>query len=200
MLEGGEVLEPNDFAHIAELHVKGIDDSLPALLGQQYAARFYSFLAASSCERLFVERVAGRVESVCVTSEAPDSLNARIVRATFPSLIPAALAALQKRPFRRFLRGVLSELAQTTDASKTPEITYIFTNAQVRGTGMGKRLIERVDQRLGELGFEGYYVKTLDDPDNRALAFYDAQGFERIGTKIESGRRFVEFHKLLAKR
>ena len=53
---------------------------------------------------------------------------------------------------------------------------------------------------LAARGVHTYYVKTLDDPGNRAIAFYEREGFERIGTRIEAGRRFVEFHKRLDQR
>lgn len=199
MVEGGETLEPTDLMRIARLHVESIDDSLPALLGERFASRLYAFLAISDRERVFVERVEGRIESVCVVSEEPTTLNSRITRATLPSLIRGALGAVLTRPaFRRILWGTLNDASRGTNAQKTPEITYIFTNEQLRGRKLGKRLIERVDERLQEVGVGVYCVKTLDDPANRALAFYDALGFARLETRVDAGRRFVEFRKRLS--
>ena len=55
----------------------------------------------------------------------------------------------------------------------------------------------RVDEAMRDQGIDVYYVKTLEDPDNRAIAFYEREGFERIGIRLERGRRFVEFHRRL---
>ena len=132
-------------------------------------------------------------------SEAPGSLQSRIARATLAQLLPSALAALLTRvALWRFLAATFREaLRSHPEPEKAPEITYVFTNPQFRGRKLGRRLIERVDELLRARGIDVYYVKTLDDPGNRVIAFYEREGFERIGTRDEAGRRFVEFHKRL---
>ena len=80
---------------------------------------------------------------------------------------------------------------------QAPEITYIFTNSALRGLGLGGLLIERVEAYLREAGFSSYYVKTIDDPSNRAIGFYEDNGFVEIGRRIEAGRSFVEFQRKL---
>jgi len=185
-----------DIECIASLHVQSIDDSLPALLGERYAARFYSFLAASTRERLFVERLDGRVASVCVVSLAPNSLQARIARGTLSSLMAAAFPALRNAAFRAYLRGLIQDATgKTAEPHPAPEITYIFTDPDARGTGLGAKIIQRVDAALREEGYEAYYVKTLDEAENPAIAFYLSNGFARLGIRTEAGRSYVEFRK-----
>ena len=93
-------LSSNDFERIGQLHVESIDDSLPALLGSTYAAELYRFLATSEHELLFVELTQERVESCCVVSLDPDSLQARIARATWFALGRYSLVALRRRAFK----------------------------------------------------------------------------------------------------
>lgn len=202
MMDPDRPLSEADVDRMAALHVESIDDSLPALLGVAFARRLYRFFEASSRELVVVERVEGRVASVCVVSFDPASLQSRITRATLGSLVPAAAAAfLAKAAFRAHLRHAVADAIKGSDtALHAPEITYVFTDRQLRGRQLGKRLIERVDRGLAARGFDTYYVKTLDDPDNRAIAFYQANGFARIGSRLEGGRRFVEFHKSPAPR
>ena len=158
-------LSSSDLERVGQLHVESIDDSLPALLGARYAASLYQYLARSAEEVLFVEFTGERVDSCCVVSLAPDSLYGRIARATWPSLLWHAALALRQRAFRDFLRGAARDAFRATPGtSKTPEITYIFTNQNVRGRGLGRVLIERVDAHLREAGFGSYFVKTLDEP------------------------------------
>lgn len=198
MLAEGSLAE-EDLTRIAALHVESIDDSLPALLGPRYGARFYRFVAASPRETLFFERVEGRVESVCVVSEDPATLHARVARATFPALAAAAArAVLRRAAFRSRLRHFLAdELSGGSGEVHGPEITYIFTHREMRNRRLGARLLERVDAYLRQRGAPGYYVKTLDDPGNRALAFYAENGFTRLDPLHEAGRRFAVFHKKL---
>jgi len=195
-----ERLSDSDLARVAALHIESIDDSLPALLGSGFAKRMYRYLEASDSELVLVERVSGRIESVCVVSFEPHDLQPRIVRATLVALAWGAAFAIFTRPeFRRLLWNVARDAVSGSDVeAKAPEITYVFTNAQLRGQRLGRKLVERVDAALREREIDGYFVKTLDDPSNRALRFYAENGFERVGSRTEGGRRFVEFHKDLA--
>jgi ribosomal protein S18 acetylase RimI-like enzyme len=192
-------LGPDDLRRLGALHTECIDDSLPALLGPGFAGRLYGYLAGSPREHLLFERVDGRVESAVVVSESPGDLHGRIARALLPHLLAAAFVALVRRAaFRRFVLGTLRDLWGTVPgAEHAPEITYIFTNPRLQGRRLGRRLIGRVDALLRSRGLERYYVKTLDDPANRAIGFYEREGFERIGVRAEAGRSFVEFEKRL---
>jgi ribosomal protein S18 acetylase RimI-like enzyme len=197
----GAALDRADLARIAELHVASIADSLPGPLGCAFARRMYRFLARSERELVLVERVGGRVESACVLSEDPASLQARLVLATFPALATAATVALLRRAaFRDWLRHRVAETLAGGEGEPGPEITYIFTNPDLRGRGLGARLVERAEAYLRARGAREFWVKTIDDPANRAIAFYEASGFARHGAKREGGRLFVVLHKKLEPR
>ncbi|MDA1185864.1 MAG: GNAT family N-acetyltransferase [Acidobacteria bacterium] len=196
MVDSEVQLDAADFDRMAWLHVDSIDDSLPALLGVGFSDRLYRFLARSPDETLFPERVDGRIESVCVLSFAPASLHGRILRGTLPVLVLHALSAFVMRPdFRTFLRRSVAEARRDVESPAAPEITYIFTNGRLRGHGLGARLLARVETYLRDRGETACFVKTLDTADNRAIAFYEENGFAPIGTRAEAGRRFVQFQK-----
>jgi len=128
------------------------------------------------------------------------NVDRRILAASAPGLLWDALIALISRPaFRYYLwaraKDVLGGAGRRVPG---PEITYIFTNRSVRNRGLGHRLIERVDAFMASQGVDAYFVRTLDDPSNRALGFYDRHGFDRIGTHSEGGRAFVDFERRFA--
>jgi GNAT superfamily N-acetyltransferase len=195
-------LSDPDIVRVAALHVESIEDSLPALLGAGLARRLYRYLCSSDSELVMVERIDGQVESVCVVSFDPESLQGRIAVATLPALVWRAVWAVLAKPlFRSMLWNVARDaVSPAAEQVKAPEITYVFTNTRSRGKRLGQRLIERVDAELRDRGIGCYFVKTLDDPSNRAVRFYDENGFDRLGSRIEGGRRFVEFQKNLAPR
>ena len=39
--------------------------------------------------------------------------------------------------------------------------------------------MERVDAHIDARGVDGYFVRTVDDPANRAIGFYEANGFDK---------------------
>jgi len=197
-VNSASTLAEADLARLAELHVASIDDSLPALLGERFTRGLYRFFSASELELLLVERVEGRIEGACVVSLAPATLNRRIARATFGSLLPAAVrSVLTRSEFRALLWHTLRD---SGEEEKVPEITYVFVASVLRGRNLGQRLVGQVDAALSERGVAGYYVKTLDDPANRAVQFYEQNGFRCIGLRKEGGRNFVEFHRQLSVR
>src|SRR5215470_1387595 len=192
-----EPLSDLDVSRIAALHVASIGESIPTMLGAWYARAFFGALRSSRHERLFTVRVDGRVESACVLSFEPGTLYGRVLRATLPQLALAASAALlRSAQFRRFVASFVRELARGgARETHAPELTYIFTHPQIRSRGLGKTLLHRLDRHLRERGVASYYVRTIDEASNRALAFYDAHGFQRIGRELEGGRPFVLFRK-----
>ena len=147
-------LSETDIAQAAALHVESIDDSLPALLGPGFARRLYRYLDASESELVLVERIDGRVESVCVVSFEPESLQRRIARATLGHLaLSAAWSVLVSPLFRAYLWNFARDTIRgTEDHAKAPKITYLFTNAQFRGRRLGQRLIKQVDSELRDRG------------------------------------------------
>ncbi len=197
VLEPGEALSTRDVDRIAAIHVASIEDSLVTLIGGDYARRFYYWLADSEHEWILIERIDGGVESACVVSLEPASLYSRCVRATWPSLVRSSLSALFRRlAFWSFLLSFARDgLRSGATAAPGPEITFIFTSERSRGSGLGGRLLRRADAFFRRRGMKTYFVKTIDDPANRALSFYDRNGFRRIARKTEGGRRFMVFQK-----
>jgi ribosomal protein S18 acetylase RimI-like enzyme len=197
MLENGESLSREDLARVAALHVASIDDSIPTMLGERYARAFFAYLAHAPYEYLFIERVDGRIESVCVVSLAPATVYMRTLRATLPQLVVSAgLAVFRSAKFRRFVVRFVRDLAAGAgEAQHLPDITYIFTHPELRSRGHGGRLVKRVEKFLRARGTPLYTVRTIDEDWNRALHFYEAQGFHRTGRQVEGGRPFALFEK-----
>ena len=191
-----------DFARLGDLHTRSIPGSLPELLGPRYSKSLYRFLASSRQELLLVERLEGQVESACVVSLEPETLFRRLLLGTLPPLVGAGLLGLRRRAFRRYLRSLLKEKLSGGKSSDlpAPAIVYVFTSAESRGSGLGARLLDRAAAAMATQGHEAIYVKTLSDPSNRALAFYEREGYQRRRELLEGGQTFTEFARPLAAR
>lgn len=199
MLDGEREHRECDLRRLAELHVEAIDDSIPSFLGAAYAFHLYRYLAVSDLEEVVTERVCDRIGSGCVLSFAPDSVQSRIARATWAPLLHRGFSAgLQRPDFRAFAAATLREAVRGgTPPLPGPAIVYLFTDAALRGRGLGKRLIERADALVAERGRDSYFVQTIDEPGNRAIGFYEDAGFVRIGSRDERGRCFALFQRKL---
>lgn len=194
-----EPLSAADVERMAELHVASVEDSIPTMLGAGYAKAFFRYLAGSGREVVLTAREGGRIESVLVLSFEPGTVYGRTLRATWLQLLASAgRAVVLSSVFRRFVVRFVGDLARgTAGQAHTPEITYAFTRESLRSTGMGSKLVARADALLRALDVTSYYVRTIDAPTNRALAFYERNGFDRIERQIEGGRAFAVLRKEL---
>jgi len=50
---------------------------------------------------------------------------------------------------------------------------------------------------LNKPGVDGYYLETLSGPLNRAVRFFEQNGFRRIGQRHDVGSSFVELRRTL---
>lgn len=170
---------------VVTLHLECLPGSAFSRLGRETVSRFYAFVLRSGCEALFVEAGQG-TRGAAVLSLEPFTLMRRFLFANLFS--PAWLISLSLRPLAVF--RVASEIvfgSGVPDAVKgLPEVVQIFAAATARRKGVGSRLLGQVQARLEQEGRAHYFLKTGKTPGNRALEFYKARGFERIGETPEN--------------
>lgn len=196
----GDVLGRRDVEQLARAHVEALPESLVSRVGGRYPQAFYRYLAGSADELILIDRVApgGELRAACVVSLAPATLSRRLLSRT--PLVVHALLAVRRLPLRALLvtsRAGAGSPGEAPPPSPGPEILLLFAVPQSRGQGVGARLLERCEALLVERGFEGLWVKTRDDPGNRAIDFYRREGFAPAGSVSRHGKRLVRFHKPL---
>lgn len=179
-----------DFRRLAALHLRCLPDSLVSRMGERYAGSFYRYVARSGREHLLVEREAGEIVGACVISSDPDSLNRRLIVGS--GLVAAALTRVHRLPLGAIVRESLASDARPADPRPAgwPELILIFTDPAGRGRGVGTRLMSRSEELVGQHGHRGFWLKTLDDPANRALDFYRGRGMSPSGRLSVHGRPF----------
>jgi GNAT superfamily N-acetyltransferase len=192
-------LAPRDVALLARMHVEALPESLVTLVGERYARAFYRHLGASVAELVLLERdAAGALVGACIVSTEPATLSRRLLVRT-PLALMAPLA-LHRLPLGGLVRGALGGRDAAAPAQPDgPEILLVFTVPERRGSGVGARLLARAETLLAERGFRRLLVKTRDDPANRALGFYEREGFVRRASVTKLGKRLVLFEKPLTR-
>jgi GNAT superfamily N-acetyltransferase len=177
---------------LAELHRSCLPDSVVSRLGPGYARSFYRYVTRSPRELVLSERDAeDRVVGGAVLSLDPVTLNRRLLTGT--QLVPRM--ALRGRLLWDLVRDLLAPGSERGDENHLPELLLIFAASSVRGRGIGTGLVARLEAALAERGIAEYRVKTIADPANRALAFYERLGFSRAGEVVAQGRRFQVFRR-----
>ena len=185
-------MEARDIGDLAQLHRSSLPDSLVSELGAAYTRSFYRYVTSSSRELVVSERGDGdRIIAGAVLSFDPHGLNRRLLLST--SLV---LHLLWKLPLvLRLAFAPRNSDDGSSDVHDMPELLLIYAAGEVRSRGIGARLVERIEQALRARGVRQYQVKTVADPANRALSFYERLGFTRSHIVAKQGKRFQVFTK-----
>lgn len=191
-------LSAGDCARLAALHREALPDSAVSELGQRYADCFYRYLRASSYDRVFVLRdERGQVMSGCVLSLRPKTLRRRLLTRT-PLLLYALPWFVRSRGRRAASTGPQPTNPPPAATQDIPELLLIFTAREERSRGAGAALLKQCETFLAAEGFPEYVVRTVDEPGNRAIGFYDRNGFVTCGQSTDHGRVFRVFKKKLS--
>ncbi|MEH0471149.1 GNAT family N-acetyltransferase [Streptomyces sp. B21-097] len=110
-----------------------------------------------------------------------------------PEQVATALAAELADPHvevllarsRGRLVGIVVTLARHPDpADPDPWIGLLMVDAAVQGQGFGRRIVERVEERLRAAGHEAVRLAVLD-ANPQGLAFWTALGYEVVDHRTD---------------
>ncbi len=71
----------------------------------------------------------------------------------------------------------------------------IFSDPAARGRGLGRKLLVRCERFLAGQGYHRYVLRTLADEANRAIKFYEDNGFNLVCRLEKRGKRYCFFEK-----
>ncbi len=184
----------SDERELAQLHRACLPTSSLGWLGVSAIEKYYRFVRQSEHEKLFIEKE-GALQAAAVLSLAPKTLMQR-----FFSFCLRDVKFLLSLPFHHPV-GVCRTMIAILDQSPgglpdLPEVVQIFTAENMRGQGLGGRLLATVEDFLRSRGINEYSLKTEDLRSNRAVSFYLKKGFSRI----MSGNGMIYFRKLVSVR
>ena len=182
-------------AAAADLHCDSLPGSIISMLGPAYALAFYRFAASSDTHSVFVARDGkGQIIGGAVLSLDPTSLSMRLLFQT------PLLLHLMRRPslaLQTTWDALCEKLWPNNDKQtyRIPEVVAIFTETNHRNHGVGKELIQEIEAYLVARGIYRYMVRTRGNFENRAINFYEREGFQYIDRYYAHGTWF----QLLAK-
>ncbi len=165
----------------ARLHDACLPGSLLSKLGPSLTGHFYAFALSSNKEKVFYEANPG-LQGVAVLSMEPDTLMKRFfLECTSRPGLLLSLPFTRPAAVVKTALGIVMPEKAPEKIHGLPEVVHIYTGHAARRQGIGKNLLAQVEQYLARLRVKTYFLKTENLPQNQALAFYKASGFERAG-------------------
>ena len=167
-------------------------------MGVGYAHAFYRYVARSARELIVTGRDdTGRIIAATVVSVEPATFNRRLLLHT-PLLSRLVVhSATILADWWRAPRDTQAVQSPVRALDAMPSMLLIYTAAGTRGAGHGAALLRAVEAQLQARGVAAYQVRTELHPGNRALRFYDTNGFTRAGVAVRLGKSFQVFVRRL---
>jgi GNAT superfamily N-acetyltransferase len=190
-------LTESDIETLAELHRQCLPESLVSQLGHRFARSFYRYIRRSEQELIVMHRQDEHIAGACVLSLSPSTLDRRLVFNS--ALLLSAVLRLHRLPLLKMCALERKSTSQGDSRRETlPEVILIFTAPEMRGKGIGLKLLTECERKLSSDGLDRYVVRTLAYPENRALDFYRSNGFIPKTQVDKHGKRYQVFEKLLS--
>ena len=189
-----EPLRPEHVAAVADLHVANLT-GLVTVLGPRTARAFYDGCAESPLAIGFVAIEDGRVLGFVLGSTVPGELK-REVAARRPVATGFAMAAgilMNPRAFLWLVKSFRGPDEGSYDAAAA-ELTYIAVTPDAQRHGAGRQLVDAFTAALREKGVRSYDL-SVDEDNTAAAAFYERNGFVRLGSYREFGKVHIRYRR-----
>jgi ribosomal protein S18 acetylase RimI-like enzyme len=180
-LEQSIIMQTKDIQEAAKLHKRCLPASLIGDLPEWMIEKFYKSISESVELDLVLHRIDGVVIGVAVLSKVGFGGSKKAL----PKL--AYFSVLIKNPrdvLMSFFRG-----SSSVSSSNNINIEFLFVDSSDRSKGVGGQLVGSLKSRYSQI-----YVSTRSNSDNRALSFYQKNGFKKVAERVVAGREFTEFY------
>jgi len=174
---------------VAVLHMAAIHFGLLPLLGASFLTKFYLSLLSAPEAALWIARDGQRVVGFLAGCINVTAVYRHIISRWGLSLsLAAGLALLRPTVIRRLPSILVYPMRRTRSTAAAPaateaELLSIAVNPDVRGRGIGHALVFAFEEFL-RIGRVPVYRVATNVAERASNAFYQALGFEPIGTTI----------------
>lgn len=185
-----------DIDRLAALHRASLPRSILSVLGQPAVVRYYRQVLGSRDELVAIARnERGTIDAGVVVSRAPGTLLQRFARAA-PVVLATELGKnlLASGDLRRRFARRLRE-SEAPGTAGIPELVQIFTDASLRGRGIGADLVRSCEDALRRERVPAYVIRTHRDDNDAGIRFYRRLGFTIIGETRSFGDHYVVMKK-----
>jgi N-acetylglutamate synthase len=182
---------------VARLHCASLTGLLTRL-GVPAARAFYIGCLRTPAAVGFVAVEEGVVRGVVLGSAHPDRLDGEVLRKNPIGTLAALCRGVVRHPSSL---GWLLKSRRGQDEGgydrRVAELKYLAVEAEHRGGGVGRRLVETFAGAMREAGVQVYQL-SVDDDNQVAIAFYERLGFRSVGRYREFGAMHRRYEMRIA--
>ena len=179
-------LGPEHVDGVARLHCSALTGLLREL-GEAAVRAFYAGCVRTGSAAGFVYLQQGEVRGFVLGSVHPDRVKRAVVRNNPAGTLGGMLLGIFRRPAA--LAWLLRSFKGPDEGGydpREPELTYLAVSPECREGGIGRLLMDAFTQAMRDAGLSAYEL-SVDDDNERAVAFYEKRGFKPVGRYREFG-------------
>ncbi len=185
-------MAPEHVRAVAQLHCA----TLPGLLselGVSAATAYYDGCMRGRLAAAFVALEDDEVQGFVLGSSQPAALQREVLRANPIGVFRGIAVGILRRP-RALLWLVGSRVGPEEGQVDTgmPELTYLAVSPGLRGSGIGRQLVNAFTGAMRREGI-GAYELSVDDDNRTAIGFYERLGFRQSAHYREFGAGHVRY-------
>ncbi len=184
-----------EISEIVSIHVEAFPDFFLTKLGKDVLYQFYYYLVNDYNTISYCVKKNGMIIGFVLASFHANGLYKRIFFRGFLNFFPPIFLSFLKNPslFKRMLISFISTGKHKTPQSQAASILSICVRPDNAGKGIGKMLIDKLENELILHNVDSYYLTT--DADNNELTnnFYLKNNFQLYST-FWQGKRSMNLY------
>lgn len=193
-------LESVDVDSVANLHLQVFPDFFLSFLGYGFLRQYYMGIVQLNQYGLVV-RQENTILGFVVGIDCHASFYSRLLKSRGLGFAVTSIPAIIKKPsiLPRLFRAFCKQAPKPKDTIPTIQLTSIGVAPEVRGSGIGHRLMGEFSLFIFRKGFRRMILETDEENNESVCRFYQNEGF-RILRKYHTpeGRKMIEFEKTLS--
>lgn len=172
-------LNINDYKFIAKIHAEAFSDFFLTSLGSGFLNTYYKACLRNS-ESISVGAVDtnGQIKGFCMGCISSKGYHKKLLMSNFHSFLIQGLLILFSKPFSllRLVRN-LEKKANYHDDGSYAEILSIAVSPNCKGSGIGRRMIEKFEEQALNKGCKKIALTTDYCNNQDVLLFYKSSGY-----------------------
>ena len=180
---------PCDCKTLAEIHLKSFNDFFLSTLGKRFLETFYkACIKNPGAVAIVCSTTEGVTTGFALASLKSKSFYRNILVGNLFAFSMEAIRLLFLRP-RALLRLFLNLSKSGSDAGETAELLSIASLPEYSGKGVGKLLLETIENKLKDHQCKAITLTTDYYDNDKVIGFYRSRGFEINSDFITYPRR-----------
>jgi ribosomal protein S18 acetylase RimI-like enzyme len=184
-----------EIPEIVEIHLKSFPNFFLSNLGKDVLFHFYSQLLQENNTISFCVKNNKKNIGFVFASTRTEGMYTRIFKHGFSKFFLPLILSFFKNPnlFNRMIISYISTRKHKLNTSIPASILSICVIPESAGRGIGKVLLDKLENELIRLGLNGYYLTTDADNNDLTNRFYLKNDF-RLNSTFSQGKRRMNLY------